>query len=145
MGEDNHLVERIKLIYPKLYITETNEKLVLPPENDHGFIEYKRSLIDCDEKKMEKYATQMRWRISENIKFQCATYYIGVDDDGTIIGMNQEETIICVDKFVQISKSIGASIIGLQMIYNSDKIVIRFGVKIKKIENNYLIEFDEIN
>lgn len=138
------LIDQIKTIYPKIYVTETNNPLVLQPENDQGFIEYKRSLVECDEKKIEKYATQMRWRISENIK-QYAIYYIGVDDDGTIIGLNQEETMICIHKFVQISKSIEASIIGLQIIYVHDKIVIRFGVKIKKIENNYLVDFDELS
>ena len=155
----------IKQKFPKLFFTEIfTDKYILSAEKDDGFIEYKRTLIDCDEKKTQKYATQMRWRISENIKTQCATYFLGVDDDGTIIGLDrlcdkqgknsknkcsnlnllhdENELEICIEKFVKIASSIGASITRIDIIHVKKSTILKIIVKIKKIKNNFLVDFD---
>jgi GTPase len=138
------LVNRIKDRHPKLYVINTrDDNIVFDPERDDGHIEYKRTLADCNETKSQKYATQMRWRISENVKTQSATYYIGIDDDGSIIGLEEDEIIECVNRFVDISKTIGASISGINLINVKEKIIMRINVKIKKIIDNYNVEFGD--
>lgn len=138
------LIEQIKNNFPKLYVTEcTNDTIVFEPESDDGHVEYKRTLVDCTETKAKKYATQMRWRICENVKNQCATYFIGIDDDGTIVGLSYQEIIDCISRFVAIADSIDASIVGIQIIHVKELLIIKIRVKIKKIDNNYLVEFGD--
>ena len=144
MNGSPNIIVQIKNLFPKLFVTEiVNDNMTFDPESDNGHIEYKRTIADCGDKKAEKYATQMRWRISENVRNQCATYYIGIDDDGTIVGLSNEEIIECVTQFVLISRTISASIIGVQIIHINEFSIIKIGVKIKKIQDNYLVEFGD--
>ena len=139
----SNILSIIKQKFPKLFFTEMfTDKYILSAEKDEGFIEYKRTLADCDEKREQKYATQMRWRISENTKNQCATYFLGVDDDGTIIGLNHNEIYVCIEKFVQIASTIDASITGIHIIHVENLTILKIMVKIKKIICNYLVDFD---
>lgn len=134
----------IKTKFPNLFVTELiDNTMIFLPEQDDGYVEYKRTLVDCSDRKAEKYATQMRWRITENTKNQRATYYIGIDDDGSIVGLVNDEIIDCITRFVSIAKTIKASITGIQIINVNNKTIIKIGVKIKKIDDNYLIEFGE--
>ena len=138
------LMDKIKDKFPKFYLKEvTNSDFKLKPENDDGYVEYKRTLVDCSEKKAAQYATQMQWRIKQNIKNQFATYYIGVDDDGTIIGLSEDDTFECLNKFVSIASTVGASIIGIEIIHINSVIVIQIKVRIKKAKDNYIVEFDQ--
>ncbi len=144
MNVNSSIVSQIKSKFPRLYVTETvNNNMTFGPEKDDGYIEYKRTIADCSDNKAQKYATQMRWRISENVRNQCATYFIGIDDDGTIVGLSDKEIMECVTRFVSIAKSINASIIGIQIIQISEFSIIRIIVKIKKIFDNYLVEFGD--
>jgi len=139
----NQMADILKEKYPKYYITEIfDDGLILKPEQDDGHIEYKRTLADCTETKSVKYATQMRWRILENVKNQTANYYIGVDDDGTIIGLTNEDLLESVRRFVSIADSIEASISGIKIIHITDKIIIHISVKNKRLKDNYLVDFD---
>lgn len=143
MSECSNIIASAKLLFPKLYITETkHDDVAFEPEKDDGHVEYKRTIADCSDKKAEKYATQMKWRISENTRQQYATYFIGVDDDGTIVGLADKEILDCIKKFVSISKTIDASITGIEIIYVKKLSIIRITVKIKKFRNNYLVEFE---
>lgn len=136
------IIDLIKLKFPKLYVTETtNNSLVFPPEQSNGHIEYKRTLMDCTKSKIINYATQMRWRISENTKNQSATYYIGINDNGSVYGLSKDCVFGCVEKFVTISQSIDASITCVQIIYINDCIIIKIVVKNKKLKDNYLVDF----
>lgn len=144
MNAKSDIVAKIKIKFPKLYVTEIiDNSMIFGPEKDNGYVEYKRTIVDCSNNKAEKYATQMRWRISENLKHQCATYYIGIDDDGTIIGLSDEDITECIDRFVHIAKTIDASITNIQIIHIEKFTIIRIIVKIKKIYNNYLVEFGD--
>lgn len=60
-----------------------------PPENHYGNVEYKRSLVDKSDNRIACIATQMRMRLHEG--HGEAIYVIGVDDDGSIVGVNDEE------------------------------------------------------
>ena len=61
------------------------------PENDiEGNNEYKLKLLDDSMEKIEKVATQMRWRCSNEGGGE-AIYTIGIEDDGTVTGINSED------------------------------------------------------
>ncbi|QGR54179.1 GTP-binding protein [Moumouvirus maliensis] len=142
MAQD--FINTIKEKYPKLFIKEVFDKdFKLPPEKDTGNIEYKRTLLNCDEKKTEQYATQMKWRISEVRKLK-AIYYIGVDDNGTIYGLSESELIESLDKFIEIANKIGASFNGVDIIHVTDKMIIKAGVIKKKMEDDF-IDFEDEN
>ena len=129
---------KIKESNPKLYIVESHSPgLQFPPEEDDGFVEYKRTLLHCEGSKYDKYATQMRWRITENTKKRIATYYIGVEDNGEIRGLPDEELIKCIDKFVSISEIINASIVNVNIIHVGLLKILKIRVKIKKIIDSY--------
>ena len=66
-----------------------NFKLSLEPENDDGNTEYKLRLTDLDDEKISKRATQLKFRVNEGSGE--AFYYIGVQDDGTLLGINEEQ------------------------------------------------------
>ena len=139
MDDSSSVVIDIKSQFPKLYVTEIRDNdIKFGPEQDEGHVEYKRTIAECSEKKAEHYATQMHWRISENLKYQSATYFIGIDDDGTIIGLTNQEVLDCITRFVTIANTIKASIRGIQVIHTNDQLIIKITVKIKKIKDNYL-------
>jgi len=128
--------------YPKLYITKlTNNELKFQPENDNGYVEYKCTLSNCSAEKATKYATQMQWRVTENDKNEYATYYIGVKDDGCILGLTDIDAMESIDKFVEITNMINARIIKINLIDITNLLVLQINVKIKKVKNNYLTDF----
>lgn len=144
MNTESDIVATLKTQFPKYFIVElTDNNLKFTPEKDEGHIEYKRTLVDCSDKKAQQYATQMRWRILENTRNQCATYFIGIDDDGKIVGLRNNEIINCIEKFISITKTINASITGIQIIHINEFNIIKINVKIKKIQDNYLVDFVE--
>lgn len=61
----------------------------MEPEKEDGNIEYKRKLTDVTDSRIEHLASQMRYRCDEG-KSECI-YDIGVDDDGTMIGVTEDE------------------------------------------------------
>lgn len=136
------MINKLSKCYPKLFIIEAiTDDLVFDREPPDGFIEYKRTLANCSTNKIEKYATQMKWRITENTKNQSASYYIGVDDDGTIIGLSDEEIIESMSTIILITNSIQASISMVKLISIKTLIILKIIVKLKKIENSYLVDF----
>jgi GTPase len=72
---------------------ELQEKL--EPESDDGNIEYKIHIINLDDRRFNRLATQMKWRISEG-KGYCY-YHIGIADEGTPCGISY----ICMKKSVE--------------------------------------------
>ncbi len=138
-----NLVSDIKIKYPWLYIVEKNQiNVSYVPEKENGYIEYKRTLINCCEKSIQRYATQMNWRICENIKKKYAVYYIGIGDDGTIFGLNNHDLLVSIDKIVTISQIINASISQLEIINIENRIILKFIIKNKKILSNYSVNID---
>ena len=61
----------------------------MEPEKEEGNIEYKWKLINKSESNIENLATQMRYRCNEGGS-ECI-YNIGVEDDGTITGITEDE------------------------------------------------------
>jgi len=136
---NNTFVDSLKIKYPKLYfINSQQDDLQMKPEKDDGFIEYKRSLLDCNDLSIQQYATQMQWRILQNTKANFAIYYVGIDDNGSIVGLNIDEVMESIESFVKITNVIDASITFVNFITISDKTIIKFGVKNKKLSDAYL-------
>ena len=70
-------------------------------ESDEGNVEYKQVL---NETRLEKLCTQMRYRVVEGNGE--AYYYLGVADDGSLVGMTEEifeKTMIHIDKMAKIN------------------------------------------
>ena len=66
----------------------------MEPEKNDGNIEYKLKLVDKNNERIEELVTQMRYRCNEG-DGECI-YKLGVEDDGTIVGITDleyEETI----------------------------------------------------
>jgi GTPase len=133
----NNIKNTLSELNPNLYIVSIrDDRLQLPKENDYGSIEYKRTLSECDDPKAEKYATQMKWRGGQNHK-GLATYYIGVDDDGTLCGLTSDEIVEALEWLVKISNIINASIIKIEIIQCLDLTVLRVNIKMKKLTDGY--------
>jgi GTPase len=58
-------------------------------ENEFGNTEYKRNLLNKNTSRKERLATQMRFRVDEGNGE--ALYMIGVEDDGTLLGVTEYE------------------------------------------------------
>lgn len=84
-------------IKPKKEIVSSME-----PEKEEGNIEYKLKLMNITPERIERLATQMRYRCTEGGS-ECI-YILGVEDDGTMTGMTSEEydsTIKCIQAAAQ--------------------------------------------
>eukprot|EP00966_Prymnesium_polylepis_P032778 762634-Prymnesium_polylepis.1 len=69
----------------------------IEPEREDGNVEYKLKLTDETEARIQRLATQMRYRCDEGGS-ECI-YRLGVEDDGTMTGLTEEEyesTIRCI-------------------------------------------------
>ena len=62
---------------------------MIEPENDIGNIEYKLKLLNTDKERIENLASQMRFRCQEG-NGECI-YVLGVQDDGRLEGITEEE------------------------------------------------------
>ena len=136
---DDDILMKLQLVHKSIHVGFISSKnFKLDHEDDYGFVEYKRSILDCDREKIERYATQMRWRITENIEYY-ALYYIGVDDNGKIFGMSDDDIINTVDAFLQISTVIDADIISITIIQVIDKNIICIRVELSEINDDYIL------
>lgn len=133
------LTESIKNIQSTLYvITEEIPAINMKPENDLGFVEYKRCLIQLSNDKIEKYATQMQWRIGQNSKKNYATYFIGIDDNGSVFALSMDQLVESIRYFIKICNKINASISSIVLIHDNINVIIKINVKIK-IKSNDLM------
>lgn len=74
------------------------------PEKDDGNVEYKLKLLDNSESRIERLASQMRFRCNEG-NGECF-YNLGVEDDGKLVGLTKSEydsTIECLQKAATIN------------------------------------------
>ncbi len=82
--------------------------LELEPECDDGSVEYKRHLVKPSQRTFDKLTTQLLWRLNEG-SGECL-YEIGVDDDGTVRGINEEEMKLSVETLENMTKQLGAKV-----------------------------------
>lgn len=68
----------------------------LPPEIEKGNIEYKRKIHNVSKERLFQLTSQLKWRLTEGFEiygYYCATYIIGIEDDGNISGMKKKDNI----------------------------------------------------
>lgn len=74
---------------PDDFLTEIDDLLNLGPESEKGNVEFKRTLAVLTEDKLERRASQMQRRLKDG-SGECI-YVLGVDDDGTPVGLTADE------------------------------------------------------
>lgn len=139
----SELVNKLKIKYPKLYIKYINQLIIFNPENETNNIEYKKTLVECDDEKMKNYANQMERRMGNSSR-KTAKYIIGIMDNGDVIGLSDNDIMISIEKIIEIIKYIGAAIIALDIINIEGKNIIMIGIKKKKLRFNTELNFDLI-
>ncbi|TKR70107.1 hypothetical protein L596_022171 [Steinernema carpocapsae] len=68
---------------------DNTEYSYLPPENDLGNVEYKARLVNISANRLQHLITQLNWRLREGQGE--AIYVIGVEDDGAMKGLGEED------------------------------------------------------
>lgn len=101
-------------------------KLFFERESDDGNIEYKLKLLDTSAFRVQRLASQMKYRCNEG-QGECI-YNIGVSDDGTVVGLNENEfkaTEECLKQAAQI---------------NNCSLTILHKTKVPQSDNRYIYE-----
>ena len=98
---------------------------MFPPENHNGNIEYKRHLcsneIDINDEnnlRFQQLVTQLKYRLNEGDGF--AIYYLGVNDNGTIYNLTNEEKNNSLKVLKKMISKLNGKI--TKLIYNTDYI-----------------------
>lgn len=76
-------------------------------EREEGNVEYKLLMATNDEKRLQKLATQLNYRLNEGRGE--AFYELGVSDEGETIGLTDEEVEECLKTLDRIVSIVGAS------------------------------------
>ncbi|KAK9541470.1 hypothetical protein VZT92_001511 [Zoarces viviparus] len=93
----------------------------LPPEAEEGNIEYKLKLVNPTQYRFEHLATQMKWRLQEGRGE--AVYQIGVEDNGMLVGLSEEDLRTSLRTLHMLAEKVGADITILresEVDYDSD-------------------------
>lgn len=100
---------------------------VLAPEPFYGSVEYKLTLLEATDRKLQHYASQMRWRISESESR--AVYYIGVNDNGTRIGMPRDQVLPTINTLERIVNMIDGDICKIELQSYNDLWIVKAVIK----------------
>ena len=79
----------------------------LPPEPQQGNVEYKLKLVRPTEQRLEHLVTQMKWRLREGQGE--AIYEIGVEDNGLMTGLCDEDMDSSLDTLREMARRLGAT------------------------------------
>lgn len=109
----------------------------LPPESEDDNIEYKRHLIDIKFKKMQELSAQMKCRL--DIGNGVCYYEIGVEDDGVIVGMTDENLNISIANLKKLVTSVKAIITDTEKIKVTNELY-RLRVTIREKEPSLPID-----
>jgi len=104
---------------------------ILPPESEEDNIEYKRLLSydSIDNLRIDSLVTQMRWRVKEGSGI--AYYYLGVNDNGTIYGLDELAAKETLHVFKQIVKLAQVEIASICKIKSNTKTYYKATIKEK--------------
>jgi hypothetical protein len=100
-------------------------------ESDFGNIEYKRTIIGIDYKKIISYASQMIYRVSQGN--HNAYYYIGINDDGSVYGISESDLENTIKTFNLIVNEAQCYIIYYDILNFNNLMYLKF--KISDIKN----------
>lgn len=95
-------------------------------EDDYGKIEYKRQLTNMTNTKINKYATQMKFRLIEGNGE--AIYLIGVKDNGVILGVENKNYLLYCKLMSKIAKEINSQVTDIKLV-GSELIYMKFTIK----------------
>ncbi|XP_053315592.1 GTP-binding protein 2 [Spea bombifrons] len=88
--------------------TKSNNPPYLPPEAEDGNIEYKLKLVNPSQYRFEHLVTQMKWRLQEGRGE--AVYQIGVEDNGLLVGLSEEEMRASMLTLHRMAEKVGADL-----------------------------------
>lgn len=80
----------------------------LPPEPQNGNIEYKLKLVNPSSQRLEHLVTQMKWRLREGNGE--AIYEMGVEDNGIMTGLSEEDMDNSLDTLQEMARRLGATV-----------------------------------
>lgn len=80
----------------------------LGAECEDGNVEYKRQLI-CSEDRFRRLVSQMKYRLSEGQGE--AVYYLGVEDDGTPVGLAPPQLHETLSTFCRMAKALNCAVV----------------------------------
>ena len=80
----------------------------LPPEPQMGNIEYKLKLVNPSATRLEHLVTQMKWRLREGNGE--AIYEMGVEDNGIMTGLTEEDMDSSLDTLQEMARRLGATV-----------------------------------
>lgn len=110
----------------------------MEPEPQEGNIEYKLKLLNKTSDRIEELATQMRWRCSTEGNGECI-YNLGVEDDGTIIGLSDDEYNETIKTIKQVVTMNNYSISELSKTYTENNRYM-YELLIREINDNEYID-----
>jgi len=106
----------------------------LSPEVEFGNIEYKKETLINTEYKINKLGTQMLYRLYQGSGY--TTYYLGVADDGNIVGLSENDLNKSFKILQKVSKNIYAKLINFNKMKAKDKDKFYMKIVFKKTLNN---------
>ncbi|XP_037055484.1 GTP-binding protein 2 isoform X2 [Peromyscus eremicus] len=114
-----------------------SELLQRVPEAEDGNIEYKLKLVNPSQYRFEHLVTQMKWRLQEGRGE--AVYQIGVEDNGLLVGLAEEEMRASLKTLHRMAEKVGADITVLrerEVDYDSDMPRKITEVLVRKVPDN---------
>lgn len=108
-------------------------KLKYPAERESGPVEYKSVLVNVGDDRIERLASQMKYRLFEGGGE--AIYLLGVNDDGSPRGLTPEEEAESLDTLRRVAESVGASIRVLDRRDYSGRVITRVLVRLSREEH----------
>lgn len=91
----------------------------LPQEIESGNLEYKLKVIPNNELRIDKLASQMKWRLDEGNGI--AYYYLGICDNGNINGISKRDYNISIKNLSKITKIINSKIKNIENKINNNR------------------------
>lgn len=105
---------------------------MLHPEVEEGNIEYKRFILNLSPHRFEQLTSQMKWRLSEGEGE--AIYYIGVEDDGSIYGLNIDQFKDSIVNIKKLAKNCNAKMNNVKKLRYEAKYYYKIIIKSDKIK-----------
>eukprot|EP01128_Nolandella_sp_AFSM9_P003507 TRINITY_DN150_c0_g1_i2.p1 TRINITY_DN150_c0_g1~~TRINITY_DN150_c0_g1_i2.p1 ORF type:complete len:604 (+),score=159.55 TRINITY_DN150_c0_g1_i2:40-1851(+) len=87
---------------------EFDELEFLAPEVEEGNVEYKRALVNPTEERLQQLTSQLKWRLREGNGE--ALYEIGTEDDGTPLGLCEEDLKASLANLKTMADNLGAEV-----------------------------------
>ncbi len=98
-------------------------------EDSYGHVEYKQELTHMTDSKIKKYATQMKFRLIEGRGK--SIYFIGLHDDGTVIGIISAKFFEYCHVMNKICNEISSEILEVKLLSTNkkDHYIMQFTIK----------------